>query len=118
MSRRLPLIAAGALAAAAIAPAGALAANPTLTGTVGPGFTISLKGPSAKVTHLKPGTYKVVVHDLANIHDFHLTGPGVSKSTSVGGKGNATWTVTFRKGTYRYVCDPHASSMKGSFTVS
>jgi plastocyanin len=28
------------------------------------------------------------------------------------------WHVTLRKGTYKYVCDPHATFMKGSFTVS
>ena len=36
----------------------------------------------------------------------------------VGGKGTFRWVVTLKKGTYRYVCDPHASFMKGSFTVS
>jgi plastocyanin len=29
-----------------------------------------------------------------------------------------TWTVTLKKGTYRYVCDPHSSQMKGSFKVT
>jgi plastocyanin len=45
-------------------------------------------------------------------------GPGVNKATSVAGKGTYRWTITLRRGTYRYVCDPHASFMKGSFTVS
>jgi len=36
----------------------------------------------------------------------------------IGGKGTFTWTVTLRKGTYTYVCDPHKEFMKGSFTVS
>jgi plastocyanin len=26
--------------------------------------------------------------------------------------------LTLKKGTYKYVCDPHASSMRGSFTVA
>jgi plastocyanin len=26
--------------------------------------------------------------------------------------------MTLKKGTYKFVCDPHASSMKGSFTVA
>jgi plastocyanin len=119
MSRRIALLlTAAALAGAALAPAAADAANPTLTGTVGPGFTITLRGPHAVVKTLKAGTYKVVVHDLADIHDFHLTGPGVNKTTSVSGKGTVTWTVTFKKGTYKYQCDPHAATMHGSFTVS
>jgi plastocyanin len=119
MSRRIALLLAGAaLACAALAPAAANAANPTLNGTVGPGFTITLKGPHAAVKTLKAGTYKVVIHDLADIHNFHLMGPGFDKKTSVSGKGTTTWTVTFKKGTYKYQCDPHASMMKGSFKVT
>ena len=41
----------------------------------------------------------------------------MNKSTSIGGKGDQTWTVTFKKGTYKFVCDPHSSQMKGSFKV-
>ena len=33
-------------------------------------------------------------------------------------KGTKTVTVKLKKGTYRYVCDPHASVMKGSFKVT
>ena len=108
-----------AVAAAALAlVASASAATPRLNGTVGPGFTITLKTKAgAKVTKLKAGKYQIVVKDLSNIHNFHLTGPGVNKSTSVGAKVNKTWTLKLKKGTYKYVCDPHASFMKGSFTV-
>jgi hypothetical protein len=42
----------------------------------------------------------------------------VNKTTSVSGTGDDTWTVTFSPGTYKFVCDPHASQMKGSFTVT
>jgi List-Bact-rpt repeat protein/copper binding plastocyanin/azurin family protein len=42
----------------------------------------------------------------------------VNKSTSISGTGDDTWTVTFSPGTYKFVCDPHASQMKGSFTVT
>ena len=88
------------------------------SGTVGPGFTITLKQGGKKVSTLKAGSYKIVVADKSNIHDFHLTGPGVNKATSVGGTGTKTWTVTLKKGTYKFVCDPHASIMKGSFKVT
>jgi plastocyanin len=94
------------------------AAGGTLKGTVGPGFTITLTQNGKKVTTLKAGKYKVVVSDKSNIHDFHLTGPGVNNATSVGGTGSKTWTLSLKKGTYKYVCDPHASFMKGSFSVS
>ena len=114
----MKLLVLAALVAALAVPAAQGATAPTLNGTVGPGFTISLTKSGKKVSKLKAGTYKIVVSDKANIHDFHLTGPGVNKSTSVGGTGSKTWTVNLKKGKYTYVCDPHASSMRGSFSVS
>jgi hypothetical protein len=114
--RRIRLASLAAAALGLLAVASAQAALPKLVGTVGPGFTITLKKSGAKVTKLKAGTYSITVSDLANIHNFHLIGPGVNKKTSVGGTGKATWTVTLQKGkTYRFLCDPHASSLKGSF---
>jgi hypothetical protein len=38
-------------------------------------------------------------------------------ATVVDTTGSVTWTVTFTDGTYRFQCDPHASQMKGTFTV-
>ena len=64
------------------------------------------------------GKYTIAVKDTAAIHNFHLTGPGVNKATSVSGKGSFTWNVTLKKGKYTYVCDPHKTVMKHSFTVS
>ncbi len=93
---------------------------PTLTATVGPGATISLRtSRGARVTRLKAGRYRIVVRDRSAMHNFHLSGPGVNKRTTVGFRGTATWTVSFRKGrTYRFVCDPHATRMKGSFRAT
>ena len=88
-----------------------------LNGTVGPEDTITLTNAGHHVSALKAGAYAIVIKDVANDHDFHLVGPGVNKTTSVGGTGSVTWHVTLKKGTYRYVCDPHANFMKGSFTV-
>lgn len=106
-----------ALVAMLAVPA-AFASTPTLTGTVGPGFTITLKQGTAKVTKLKAGTYTFKIADKSSIHNFHLIGPGVNKLTTVGGTGNSTWKLTLKKGTYKYQCDPHKSFMHGSFTVS
>ena len=113
--RRIHLaLAAVVLGLLAVTPA--QAAPPKLVGTVGPGFTITLKKSGTKVTSLKAGKYAITISDLSSSHNFHLTGPGVNKKTSVGGTRKTTWTVTLQKGkTYRFVCDPHASSMKGSF---
>ena len=52
-----------------------------LTGTVGPGFTITLKTRTKAVKTLAPSKYTFVINDRSNIHNFHLTGPGVNKKT-------------------------------------
>ena len=107
-----------AVVALAVATSAAVAQGATrLNGTVGPGFTITLKKGNTKVTSLRAGSYTIRISDRASIHNFHLTGPGVNKRTSVSGTGTTTWNVRLRRGTYRYVCDPHASMMKGSFRV-
>jgi len=108
-----------ALILAVAALAGPAAADtPTLQASVGPGFTISLKDASgALVKHLDPGEYTIRVDDQSDMHNFDLTGPGVSKSTGVTDVGTADWQVTFTNGTYAYVCDVHATTMHGSFTV-
>lgn len=107
-----------AVAVLAFTASSAQPAAPTrLVATVGPGFTITLTKAGKKVTRLRAGRYVITVRDRASIHNFHLRGPGVNKDSGVGAMGTKTWRVTFRKGTYRYVCDPHASSMKGSFKV-
>lgn len=113
-------LAAVAASAIALAAAGtARATAPALLGTVGPGFTISLKSAGKTVKTLKAGRYTISVHDQASIHDFHLTGPGFDKViTGVGFVGTKKMTVTLRKGTYRYVCDPHNTIMHGTFKVS
>jgi plastocyanin len=93
-------------------------ALPKLNGTVGPGFTISLKRGLAPVTLLKAGKYTFVVTDKSAIHDFHLKGPGLSNMiTAVGFKGTKTVTLALKKGRYTYVCDVHPS-MVGHFTVA
>jgi len=109
-----------ALAAAAAALAlgsSALAGTPKLLASVSDPANISLTMNGKKVTSLKAGTYAIVVKDTAADHDFHLTGPGVNKATSISGKASTTWTVKLKPGKYTYVCDPHSSFMKGSFTV-
>ncbi len=118
MSRIAALLAVATAALVTAAAAMPSASVTKLTGTVGPGFTITLKKGSAKVKTLKAGKYKIVVRDKSDDHDFHLKGPGVNKFiTTTPFVGTKTVTVTLKKGKYTYVCDPHASIMKGSFTV-
>ena len=93
---------------------------PLLIATVGPGATISLRtSRGARVTRLKAGRYRIRVSDRSNMHNFHLVGPGVNKRTTARFRGTTTWTVRFRKGArYRFVCDPHAKRMRGSFRAT
>ena len=114
---RTRMLAAAAVAALGIAaPSGA--ATPKLVANVSDPLHISLKQGGKTVKTLKAGAYTIVVQDQASDHNFHLSGPGLNKKTSIGDKGTFTWKVKLVKGTYSYVCDPHASVMKGSFTVS
>ena len=119
---KLLLVIASLAAASLVAAAGAFgarAAAPTLTGTVGPGFTITLKMNGQVVKTLKAGTYKLVVHDMAAIHAFSLDGPnGYAKDfTTVPFVGTKTFTLVLKKGAYKYYCPPHESAMFGHFTV-
>jgi hypothetical protein len=110
----LTAVVAGALALSAPSQA----ALPKLTGTVGPGFTITLTRLGKKVTAVKAGTYSITVADKSNIHNYRLVGPGLNKEiTTIAFVGTKTVIVKLKKGTYRFICDPHASIMKGSFKV-
>ncbi len=112
--RRILTAALATLGVLAVALPASAATTPTYKGTVGPGFTISM---AKKPT--KAGKAKLVIADKSDFHNFHLTGGGVNVKTTVAAVGTKTFTVTLKKGTtYRFVCDPHASSMKGSFKIS
>ena len=95
-------------------------ASSTLEGETGPGFEIEVKQNGEDAESVKAGTYTLKVEDKSDQHNFHLIGPGVDKKvTEVGFVGDKTVTVTLKKGTYTYQCDPHASQgMKGTFEVT
>ena len=107
------------LGLAVAAPVSSQAATPKLIGTVGPGYTISLKTAAGKnVTALKPGKYTITVRDRSRIHDFRLRGPGLNKVfSSVAAMGTRSVTVNLRAGRYQFTCQPHASAMHGAFRV-
>jgi plastocyanin len=115
-----------ALAALALVVAAAAAARPsakTLSGTVGPGYTISLKQNGKLVKKLTAGTYTFKVADKSSAHNFVLQKEKGSAKfekevTDVSDTGSKTVTIKLTKGTYKYYCEPHESIMHGSFTVS
>jgi plastocyanin len=124
---QLRLFLVAALAVAALAVPGAVDAGGTVTqpliAAVGSkaspdDFVISLTDSTgAKVTHLDTGAYTITVHDYATLHSFHLLGPGVDQATGVETTGDTTWNVVVIDGTYRYFCDAHPTTMRGSFTA-
>ena len=95
-------------------------ASGTLAGETGPGFTIEVSQDGKDVETLQAGSYMLDVEDKSDMHNFHLIGPGVDEEvTDVAFVGDKSVTVTLKKGTYTYQCDPHAASgMKGTFTVT
>lgn len=124
--RRIAFLA-PALVAALLAVSGAALADDhggsrhsrfDLKGEVYPSFKIELKTATGhRVTTLKPGTYRIKVEDKSAIHDFHLVGPGVNRSTTVAGTVETMWTVRLKAGRYTFMCDPHSGQMRGSFRV-
>lgn len=109
---------AAAVAAVLWLPSTASAAPATpLVATVGPGSTITLTRGGKKVTTLRPGAYRITVRDRSRSHNFALTGPGLRRLTTVSFVGTRTWNVTLRRGKHTFVCTPHASFMRGTFTV-
>lgn len=117
------LVLAAVAVAAAATTTGALArpaATPILTGTDGPGFTITLKLKGKTVKTLKAGTYKVVISDKSSIHGWSLDGPhGFAKDISpVPFTGSKTVTLKLKAGSYKFYCPAHESTMFGHFKVT
>src|SRR2546421_6231419 len=106
------LLAAGLAATAFLVSA--QASTPKLTGTVGPGFTITLKQGTKKVTKLKAGKYTFVIHDKSSIHNFTLEqekgGKFEKHVTATPFVGTKTVTVTLRAGSWKYYCSVHEST--------
>jgi hypothetical protein len=116
------LIAIGLALPGAVGAGGAAPPQP-LVATVGDpktpeAFRITFNDATGnKVSHVDPGTYTITARDYATLHNFHLTGPGVNEMTDIEGKtAGTTWIVTFNNGTYKYQCDAHPLTMRGSFT--
>jgi plastocyanin len=117
---KLPVVIATTAALLLATSIASAAAPPKLLGTVGPGFTITLKTPGGKPAKLaKKGVYTISVVDRSSSHNFVLEGPGVERDiTTVSGTGAKTVKVTLRAGKYKFYCRPHESSMFGYLTVS
>jgi plastocyanin len=110
---------AAAVALSIVGAALSRANTPTLAGTVGPGFSISLKKSGTLVKALKAGTYKFVINDKSNFHGYSLDEPhGFAKDfTKITFVGKKTFMVRLKTGKYKYYCPNHESTMFAHFTV-
>ena len=115
------LTAAAACALVVAAGASSQSSVTTLRGTVGPGFTITLKKGGAKVTRLAPGMYRITVSDRSAAHNFVLEkshgGRFERAVTSVGFTGTKTVTVKLTAGRWEVYCAPHEATMHADFRV-
>ena len=125
MRSRLVVLVAVLVVAAGVVSVGVAAivnstSLPKLKGTIGPGYTISLKDARGRaVKMLRHGKYTLVVSDKANIHNFTLNGPGIKNKMITGTSfvGPKTVTVTLKTGKYRYYCTVHPF-VSGTFKVT
>ena len=121
--KRITLVLLATGLAAAMFLVSAEASTPKLIGTVGPGFTITLKKGAAKVKTLKAGKYTFVITDKASIHDFTIErekgGPKIEKTlTGTSFQGKKTVTVTLKTGSWKFYCSIHEPQMFGFFKVT
>ena len=102
--RRISVIVGSSLVALAVAGIGIAATAPTaLFGSVGPGFSITLRdAQGGAVTRVEPGQFEIEVDDKSEEHNFHLSGPGVDVSTDVAAVGKQTFKVTLANGRYTF----------------
>lgn len=124
------LVAAGVVGAAALALPGSLpelasGAEPEqaaaedaqsfgqrIEGSVGPGFTIGVDP-----DRVSPGRYTIVVRDRSSMHNWHLSGQGIQRKTSVRFTGTKRFNVRLTAGRYRIRCDPHSQQMRTTLVV-
>jgi hypothetical protein len=71
------------------------------------------------VRSLRPGTYTITVRESVASPQFPPDGAyEYAEPLDHGGvRRNEDLAATPREGRYSYICDPHAMTMKGSFTV-
>jgi hypothetical protein len=120
LRRTLPAIVVVLTAALLFAATGSSKSQavPTLVGTTGPGFTITLTLKGKAVKSLHAGTYKFVVRDKAAVHNLVVEKEkGANKIekdvTSVPFVGTKTVTIKLTPGTWKYYCAPHEAMGMG-----
>lgn len=64
------------------------------------------------------GRYRLIVRDTTTGHNWHITGEGVDRATSVNETGRWAWTVRLRDGNYVVKCDRHPTTMRFTLNVT
>ena len=93
--------------------AAATGGGATLNGSVGPGFDISVSDTDG----LAAGDYTLVVDDQSSAQLPPHRPRGGGRLHRRLRRGRAVADLALVAGEYRFQCDPHASSMNGTFTV-
>jgi plastocyanin len=106
------------ITSASVAPVAAQSVHrharlPKIVGSVGPEYVIKIKPQKVPA-----GTYRLVVHDRSEMHNFHIFRHGIDKATTVPFVGKKVWKLTFVKGRYRIQCDPHPLAMRTHLKVT
>jgi NitT/TauT family transport system substrate-binding protein len=97
---------------------GAVVSGKFLQATVGPGLFVTLRLNGSVIKTLPAGSYTISVTDKSGKDNFHITGKGVNKSTSIAKNQAASWTVKLTKGTYTVSSDGHPKLLKRTITVT
>ena len=121
MFRKTLIVTAAVVVALSVASAALSrgSAATVLTGTDGPGYTITLKKSGKLVKTLKAGSYMFVINDKSNIHGYSLDGPhGFAKDFSkIPFVGKKSVVVKLKAGKYKYYGPNHESMMFAHVTV-
>jgi len=126
--RKQSLVTLAFIAVVALTAAGSAfshdSSTPTLKGVVGPGYSIKLTKGGKKIGSLKAGTYKFVINDRSNFHNFTVEREKPSKPklehhlTGTGFMGTKTVMVTLKPGSWSFYCSNHEAQMHGDFKVT
>lgn len=118
MIRRTVVVTLVAIGLVALLAGTSAGAPVQVVGVVGPGETIGLTSKGRKVSRLGAGSYRFVIRDRSEEHDFRLVGPGMNRVlTGVGFVGTKAVVLRLKKGSYRFFCAPHSDDMRGGFAV-
>jgi hypothetical protein len=103
-------ITAGAIASSGMisghAGGGAATVPPKLMAMVSASGRVALTDRNGQaVTRLRRGWYTLLVRVDSSRADFHVSGPGLHRTTRAHFTGEALWGIRLLKGTYRYYSD-------------